>query len=89
MRDIQEYEDTIDFLKSERERYRQMLYAERIRIHSHLLDQIQKFNMKVGETLLTKMKVEAAICQEEFKLIKHTQYLYQRQYRQRYENELK
>lgn len=41
-------------------------------------EQILKFNFKVGELLLLKMQVESAICQEDLKLLRFSQYNFQR-----------
>lgn len=64
---IKDYEDNLAFLASERERYRNMLEDEKQRLQTTLDDQVIKFNYKVGSLLQTKMQVEAAICEEDFK----------------------
>lgn len=73
-----DYEDKIKFLQSERERYRKILEEEEIKLQKILTDQILKLNYKVGETLLLKMKVEAAICQEDLKQLRYSLYNFKR-----------
>jgi cilia- and flagella-associated protein 43 len=55
-----------------------MLENEKERLKSISHEQIQKFNFKIGELLLFKMKIDAAICQEEMKLLRFAAYNYQR-----------
>lgn len=73
-----DYEDKIKFLQTERERYRKILEDEEIKLEHMLADQILKLNYKVGETLLLKMKVEAAISQEDLKQLRYSLYNFKR-----------
>lgn len=75
---IKQYEEEIRQLGCEREKYRQMLTEETAKIYRNLNDQIKKFNYKVGETLLQKMRVEFAIGSEELKLLGNFLFNFQR-----------
>lgn len=66
---LKQYEEELRQLGYAREKYRQMLVEEREKTYRNLDDQIQKFNYKIGETLLQKLRVEFAIGSEELKLL--------------------
>lgn len=75
---IRMYEEELRQLGFAREKYHQMLQEEKSKIYRNLNDQIQKFNVKVGETLLQKMHVEFAIGTEELKLLSFFLFNFQR-----------
>lgn len=75
---LKQYEDELRQLGVAREKYRQMLVEEKDKIYRNLGDQIQKFNYKVGETLLQKIRVEFAIGSEELKLLGNVLFNFQR-----------
>lgn len=75
---IHEHETELETLRSERERYRKMLLEEQAKTDQMMNDQVQKFNLKVGETLMEKMRIEFAICCEDLKLLRNEQFNFQR-----------
>lgn len=75
---IKMHEDDLKRLYAERERYRFLLEEEQIKIDHIMESQIQKFNLKVGETLLEKIRIEFAIACEELKLLRNQLYNFQR-----------
>lgn len=72
------YEEELKFLHSERERYHQMLTDEQTKIDNMMYDQLMKFNLRVGETLMEKLRVEFAIICEDLKLLRVQQYQFKR-----------
>lgn len=85
---IKEYEETLMQLYSERDRYRNMLLDEQAKIDQIMEDQIQKFNLKVGETLMEKIRVEFAIACEDLKLLRNQMFNFERLQYSNKENEL-
>lgn len=71
---IQQWENEITFLESERERYRVMLVEEQAKIDQTIDDQYRKFNLKVGSSLMEKIQVEFAIASEDLKLLRNEHY---------------
>ena len=86
---IAQYEQKMKFLNSERDRYRLMLEQEQIKLSHTLDDQIMKFNYKIGELSLKKMKIEFAINCEKMKALKNSYYNIRRVYNSRMELVLK
>lgn len=75
---IAAHEALVQHLADERERYHGMLLEEQEKIDRTLFDQIQKFNHKVGETLMEKIKVEFAIASEDLKLLRNHLFNFER-----------
>ncbi|PSN50662.1 hypothetical protein C0J52_09305 [Blattella germanica] len=65
LRTVKDYEERVAFRLTERERYRKMLEAEFVK-----LSQTLKFNNRLADLFLLKLKVEAAIGQENLKIIR-------------------
>lgn len=78
LREVKEYEEQIEFLHKERTRYKKILESEKSQIIESLEDQIKKFNTKVGLCLLDKIRIEAAIREEEMRILRNTFYNHQR-----------
>lgn len=78
LKEIDEYERKLDQVKAERKKYYEMLIKEQANIHQNLAEQILLFNRKVGETLLSKIRVEFAICSEEMKLLLYSKFNFER-----------
>lgn len=76
--ELEMYEEKMNELKSERKKYYEMLIEERANIHKMLEDQVLNFNRKVGETLLSKIRMEFAICSEEMKLLLYSKFNFER-----------
>lgn len=86
IKELDAYEEKLKQVKSERKKYFDMLVDEKINIHQLLDDQVLNFNKKVGETLLTKIRVEFAICSEEMKLLLYSKFNFERnEFREREE----
>ncbi|KAJ4435776.1 hypothetical protein ANN_18395, partial [Periplaneta americana] len=68
---VKDYEERVAFRMSERNRYRKMLEAE-FRKHSQALkDGIVKFNSRLEDLFLLKLKIESAIGQEVLKIYRY------------------
>lgn len=65
-------------LQIDRENYRQQLEREQLKLQELLDTQVLNFNYKIGETLLEKMKVDAAVRQEELKLLRFSLFNFQK-----------
>lgn len=63
-----EYEERVTFLMSERQRYKNMLEAEYGKIKETVNDTVRKFNSRLRDLLLLKLKVEAARKQQILRL---------------------
>ncbi|KAI4459081.1 hypothetical protein MML48_6g00013951 [Holotrichia oblita] len=68
LRAIRSYEEKVKFLESERLRYRKMLVAEYGTLGNTVRENVKKFNSRVEELLLLKIKVDSAIAQENMKI---------------------
>ncbi|XP_055377896.1 cilia- and flagella-associated protein 43 [Condylostylus longicornis] len=77
-RALKEYEEKVEFICSERERYRVMLDEEDKRLQIIQDENILKFNQKCGELFLQKLQYDAAVKQEELKLLRTSSFNYQR-----------
>lgn len=75
---IHEYEKMLQHLYAERERYGNMLVEEQAKIEQSMDNQIQQFNLKVGETLMEKIRVEFAIACEDLKLLRNELFNFER-----------
>lgn len=71
LREIHEYEEKLPILYSERERYQTILEAEEEQLKEMRDKEILRFNTKVGETYSMKLKVDAALRQEELKQLRN------------------
>ncbi|XP_055523001.1 cilia- and flagella-associated protein 43 [Wyeomyia smithii] len=78
IKEVKEYEEQLIFVTQERLRYKQLLEVEKNHIVESLENQIKQFNVKVGECLLEKMRIESAIREEELRILKNTFYNQQR-----------
>ena len=78
LKEIYDYEQTIIELQNQREKYREMLEDEQAKTDQIMEEQIQKFNIKVGHTLLEKVKVEFGICCEDLKLMRNELFNFER-----------
>ncbi|KAF5280666.1 hypothetical protein FQA39_LY05314 [Lamprigera yunnana] len=67
-RAIKEYEEAVQFLNSERERYKRVIAAEYGKTANNIRDSIKKFNKRLTKCFVKKIFVEAAIKQESLKL---------------------
>lgn len=70
LRAIHEYEQQVEFLEGERERYWGMLVDEQTETSEQLFAQLRRFNHCLGETLIEKIKVEFAIAGEDLKVLR-------------------
>ncbi|XP_026482946.1 cilia- and flagella-associated protein 43 [Ctenocephalides felis] len=75
---IKEYNDKIAFLQSERERYKRMLQAEYEKVTNYVETGIERFNHRLSDFLVKKLKVESAIKQEGFKVARNRRTCIQR-----------
>ncbi|XP_058814019.1 cilia- and flagella-associated protein 43 isoform X2 [Topomyia yanbarensis] len=78
LREVKEYEDQLEFLSSERKRYKQILGLEKVQTVKSLEDQIKKFNTIVGQCLLEKIRIESAIREEEIRILRNSLFHHQR-----------
>lgn len=86
VKELEVYEEKLKQVKSERKKYYDMLVEEKTNIHQMMDDQVLNFNKKVGETLLSKIRVEFAICSEEMKLLLYSKFNFERnEFREREE----
>ncbi|XP_022821097.1 cilia- and flagella-associated protein 43 isoform X2 [Spodoptera litura] len=70
LRQVFEYEAKVKFRNEERDKYRKMLHAEYAKLSQVLNEGIIKFNQKVRDTWLTKIKVDSVIGQENLNLMR-------------------
>ncbi|XP_063891413.1 cilia- and flagella-associated protein 43 [Helicoverpa armigera] len=70
LRLVFDYEAKVAFRNEERDKYRKMLHAEYAKLSQVLNEGIVKFNQKVRETWLTKLKVDSVIGQENLNLMR-------------------
>ncbi|KAJ2953970.1 hypothetical protein O0L34_g1612 [Tuta absoluta] len=70
LRLVFDYEHKVKFRNEEREKYRKMLHAEYAALSKVLNEGIVKFNMKVKELWLTKLKADSVIGQESLNLMR-------------------
>lgn len=61
LRAIRDYEAEVVFLNSERERYKVMLEAEYGKLANLVREAIRKFNTRLDEIFMTKLKVDSSI----------------------------
>lgn len=65
-----EWEKLVEFRNEEREKYRKMLRSEYGKLSAALNEMISRFNQKVKDFYLLKLKVESAIGQENLKVMR-------------------
>ncbi|CAK1602687.1 unnamed protein product [Parnassius mnemosyne] len=70
LRLVFDYEAKVAFRNEEREKYRKMLHAEYAKLSQFLNEGIVKFNLKVKDTWLLKLKVDSIIGQENLILMR-------------------
>ncbi|XP_049868319.1 cilia- and flagella-associated protein 43 isoform X1 [Pectinophora gossypiella] len=70
LRLVFDYEAKVKFRNEERDKYRKMLHAEYAKLSQVLNEGIVKFNMKVKDTWLKKLKVDSVIGQENLNLMR-------------------
>ncbi|XP_045762640.1 cilia- and flagella-associated protein 43 isoform X2 [Maniola jurtina] len=70
LRLVFEYEAKVAFRNEERDKYRKMLHAEYAKLSQVLNEGVVKFNQKVKEMWLTKLKVDSVIGQENLTLMR-------------------
>lgn len=68
LRAIRDYEEKVKFLNSERERYKKILEAEYIKLGGVLRESVKKFNGRLADLLLLKIKIDTALGQETLKI---------------------
>uniref|UniRef100_A0A182QQN2 Cilia- and flagella-associated protein 43 n=1 Tax=Anopheles farauti TaxID=69004 RepID=A0A182QQN2_9DIPT len=74
IREVKEYEEQSKVLQEERLRYRKMLKDELLELATSLDEQIIRFNTSVARLTLEKIIIEAAIRQEEMRILRATLY---------------
>ncbi|XP_041787290.1 cilia- and flagella-associated protein 43 isoform X1 [Anopheles merus] len=74
IREVNEYEEQSRVLHQERLRYRKMLQDELHELAISLDEQIKRFNTAVAKLTLQKIVIEAAIRQEEMRILRATLY---------------
>ncbi|VVD01944.1 unnamed protein product [Leptidea sinapis] len=70
LRLVFDYEAKVAFRNEERDKYRKMLHAEYAKLTQVVNEGIVKFNQKVKEMWLTKLKVDSVIGQENLNLMR-------------------
>uniref|UniRef100_A0A1B0EX10 Uncharacterized protein n=1 Tax=Phlebotomus papatasi TaxID=29031 RepID=A0A1B0EX10_PHLPP len=88
-RAVREYEEKLNFLDSEREKYRDQLLDEKRQLQETLDRQIYMFNKKLAELAKVKVKVQMAINQEDLKILRNSMYNYKRIQFTRQEHEIR
>lgn len=73
-----DYEKKVTFLISERQRYRNMLEAEYSKLSEVTRESVRKFNQRLRDLLLFRLKIESIRCQEVLRLQRMDKYLYER-----------
>nr|CAI5834168.1 unnamed protein product [Callosobruchus analis] len=68
LRAVRDYEEKVAFLKSERERYKNILDGEFTKIAVSVRDSIRKFNQKVKETVEYKMVIDSGMNHESLRV---------------------
>lgn len=68
MNEVLQYEKDVEFLNSERERYKKLLKEEYATLTKSLKDVIRTFNSQLADFLITKLEVDSALTQENLKL---------------------
>ncbi|KAF7398632.1 hypothetical protein HZH66_006529 [Vespula vulgaris] len=70
IRAVNKYEDDVKNRLEEREHYKRILQADYVKLESSLQEGIDKFNAKLDEVFLLRMKLEAAIKQMELRYVR-------------------
>lgn len=87
IRAINEYDSQQKSLQMERDKYRLMLLEEKLKLQSLQSEMITKFNLKCASMFILKHQVDAAIKQEELKLLRNSMNNFERVQHKR--NEIK
>lgn len=86
LEEVQFYENRMKQVKEERHKYYVMLIEEKESVHRLLDAQIISFNRRVSELLLTKIRMEFAMCSEDMKMLLYSKFNFERdQFREREE----
>ncbi|XP_044262211.1 cilia- and flagella-associated protein 43 [Tribolium madens] len=78
LRAVRDYEDKVQFLNSERERYKSLLRAEYAKLAKSVRENIKKFNNKLSELLHLRLEVDAAISHESLRVTRIKLFQYKR-----------
>ncbi|KAL3280262.1 hypothetical protein HHI36_017757 [Cryptolaemus montrouzieri] len=78
LRAVKDYEEKVKFLNSERERYKNLLDQEYLRITAQIRESVKKFDSRVSALLHLRIKVDEAIIQEVLILCKQRMKLLER-----------
>ncbi|CAB3237703.1 unnamed protein product [Arctia plantaginis] len=70
LRFVFDYEAKVAFRNEERDKYRKMLHAEYAKLSATLNEGIVKFNQKVKETWLLRLRIDSVIGQENLNLLR-------------------
>jgi hypothetical protein len=68
LRAVRDYEDQVQFLNSERERYKTLLRGEYSKVSHSVRENIRKFNGRLSDLLLLKLQVDSSLIQESLKI---------------------
>ncbi|CRL02421.1 CLUMA_CG015140, isoform A [Clunio marinus] len=89
LRDVDEYNQKVKQILTERDKYRRMLYEEQKLLQSILDDEIHNYNYNLCSLMMEKLKMDMVIEQEEMKLLLMTQYNFRRVSYQKREIEIR
>lgn len=78
LKEIAAYEEKIKQLRSERQRYHDILLEERQKIQNDLDVQILNFNRNAGHLFRKKLQIDFAINSEELKLLLYSKFSFER-----------
>lgn len=78
VRQVSDYNQEIEKLQQEREKYRRMLFEEQRLLQGLVDEEVHQFNYSLAELSLDKLKSDMAIGQEEMKLLMITFYNFKR-----------
>ena len=88
-RDVEEYEEKLEQVEAEREKYRRMLNEEQKLLQGMLDQEIHRFNYDLCALMMEKLKLDMIVGQEEMKLLLVTQYNFKRTMNQQKEIDLR
>lgn len=88
MEEVQFYEKRMQHVKEERKKYYDMLIEEKTSVHQLLESQILSFNRHVGELLLSKIRIEFAMCSEDMKMLLYSKFNFERDQFREHEDKL-
>lgn len=78
VRQVSDYNQEMEKIQQEREKYRRMLFEEQKILQSFVDEEVHRFNYNLTEMSLDKLKTDMAIGQEEMKLLMITFYNFKR-----------